>query len=69
MFLPHGVHFRTLVAPMWDDVTDEEVRVLLTCVYRLENLHDGMRCSECAACPTVSTARPGARMSLVARRP
>ena len=42
IYHPLGIHFTTHTAPMWDDITDLEGNVLLTRVYRLENLVDGI---------------------------
>jgi hypothetical protein len=42
VFRPLGVHFTTHTAPMWDDITDLEGNILLTSVFRLENLVDGI---------------------------
>lgn len=39
---PYGLHFRTHVAAMWDDITDEDGKMLLDHVFRLEDLHRGV---------------------------
>jgi len=42
IFIPIDNHFTTHTAPMWDDVTDEDGRILLTKIYRLEHLIEGV---------------------------
>ncbi len=42
IYQPHGIHFATHTAPMWDDITDSNGTVLLKKVYRLENLTEGL---------------------------
>ena len=42
IYQPLGIHFTTHTAPMWDDISDLEGNILLTKVYRLENLVDGI---------------------------
>ncbi|NNL99894.1 MAG: sulfotransferase family 2 domain-containing protein, partial [Gammaproteobacteria bacterium] len=42
IYRPLGLHFTTHTAPMWDDVPDLDGKVLLTAVFRLENLVDGI---------------------------
>jgi hypothetical protein len=39
---PHGHHFTTHTAPMWGDITDPEGKILLSQVYRLDNLIEGI---------------------------
>lgn len=39
---PHSIHFTTHTARMWEDITDLEGNVLLTKVFRLENLIGGI---------------------------
>ena len=39
---PHGLHFQTHTAAMWDDIVDEEQRSLLDLIFRLDDLHDGI---------------------------
>jgi hypothetical protein len=42
VYRPLGNHFTTHTAAMWDDITDHEGNVLLTAVFRLENLIGGI---------------------------
>jgi hypothetical protein len=42
IFRPLGLHFTTHTAPMWGDITDSNGNVLLSKVYRLENLIEGI---------------------------
>lgn len=42
IYNPAGLHFSTHTAPMFNDVTDMEGNLLLTKVYRLEHLHEGI---------------------------
>lgn len=42
IYHPLGNHFTTHTATMWDDITDFENNILLSRVYRLENLIDGI---------------------------
>ena len=42
IYNPLGNHFTTHTAPMWDDITDSNGNILLTQVYRLENLIEGI---------------------------
>lgn len=42
IYLPNSLHFTTHTAPMWDDIVDEEGRLLLKAVFRLENLTQGI---------------------------
>jgi len=42
IYHPLGNHFTTHTAPMWDDITDYDGKVLLKQVYRLENLVEGI---------------------------
>lgn len=42
IFLPLDLHFTTHTAPMWDDVTDEDGNILLSAIFRLENLAEGV---------------------------
>ncbi len=39
---PISLHFTTHTAPMWGDVADDDGNVLLTRIYRLENLNRGI---------------------------
>lgn len=39
---PKGLHFSTHTAPMYGDITDHNGNILLTKVYRLENLIEGI---------------------------
>jgi len=50
IYNPLGNHFTTHTAPMWDDIVDSDGNVLLTKVYRLENLTEGINLAfeECA---------------------
>lgn len=41
-YIPRGIKFSTHTARMWDDITDDAGRVLLTSVFRLENLTEGV---------------------------
>jgi hypothetical protein len=42
IYSPLGLHFSTHTAPMWNDITDTEGKVLLTEVFRLEDLIKGI---------------------------
>lgn len=42
VYSPRGIHFSTHTAPMWNDITDDEGNILLSSVFRLENLHYGI---------------------------
>jgi hypothetical protein len=42
IYSPLGLHFSTHTAPMWDDITDLEGNILLTEVFRLEDLIKGI---------------------------
>lgn len=42
IYSPIGQYFTTHTAPMWDDITDHTGKVLLTQIYRLENLIEGI---------------------------
>ncbi|MEQ8663421.1 MAG: sulfotransferase family 2 domain-containing protein [Gammaproteobacteria bacterium] len=42
IYRPIGIHFTTHTAPMWDDITDENGRLLLKQVFRLEKLTEGI---------------------------
>lgn len=42
IYHPLGIHFATHTAPMWDDITDLDGKVLLKAVFRLENLTEGI---------------------------
>lgn len=42
IYQPIGLHFSTHTAPMFNDITDHDGKILLTKVYRLENLHAGI---------------------------
>ena len=42
IFHPLGNHFTTHTAPMWEDVTDLDGNILLTKIFRLENLVEGI---------------------------
>ncbi|NRB70951.1 MAG: sulfotransferase family 2 domain-containing protein [Xanthomonadales bacterium] len=42
IYRPLGNHFTTHTAPMWGDITDEDGRVLLDEVYRLDRLIEGL---------------------------
>lgn len=42
IYFPLGLHFSTHTAPMWDDITDLEGNILLTEVFRLEDLIKGI---------------------------
>jgi hypothetical protein len=42
VYKPLGLRFSTHTAPMWDDITDYEGRILLKAVFRLENLVEGI---------------------------
>jgi hypothetical protein len=42
IYSPLGLHFSTHTAPMWDDITDFEGNILLTEVFRLEDLIKGI---------------------------
>lgn len=42
IYKPLGNHFTTHTAPMWDDITDTNGKVLLKQVYRLESLIEGI---------------------------
>jgi hypothetical protein len=39
---PHGLHFRTHTAAMWDDVTDEDGNILLDYIFRLDDYRPGL---------------------------
>jgi len=41
-YKPRGIKFSTHTARMWEDITDEEGQILLTRVFRLENLTAGI---------------------------
>ena len=41
--IPDGLHFVTHTAPMWGDVTDDEGRVIMKRIYRLECLEPALR--------------------------
>jgi hypothetical protein len=43
VYKPIDLHFTTHTAPMWGDVTDERGDVILTRIFRLENLEAGIR--------------------------
>ena len=43
IYQPKGLHFTTHTAPMFGDVTDEEGKLILTRVFRLENLSKGLQ--------------------------
>lgn len=57
IYHPLGNHFTTHTAPMWDDITDSNGNVLLTQVYRLENLIEGINIafSECGISKKLET--------------
>ena len=38
IYRPKNLHFTTHVAKMWDDITDEDGKVILKKIYRLENI-------------------------------
>jgi len=42
IYEPLGLHFSTHTAPMWGDVTDDQDRILIKRIYRLENLVTGL---------------------------
>ncbi len=42
VYLPHGLHFSTHTSTMFDDITDHDGNILLTEVFRLEALVDGI---------------------------
>jgi hypothetical protein len=42
IYSPLGLHFSTHTAPMWDDITDFEGNILLSKVFRLEDLIRGI---------------------------
>ena len=42
VFKPLGLHFSTHTAPMWDDITDNSGNILLSKIFRLENLVEGI---------------------------
>jgi hypothetical protein len=42
IYSPLGLHFSTHTAPMWDDITDLKGNILLTEVFRLEDLIKGI---------------------------
>jgi hypothetical protein len=42
IYSPLGLHFSTHTALMWDDITDLEGNILLTEVFRLEDLIEGI---------------------------
>lgn len=42
IFHPLGNHFTTHTAPMWEDITDLDGNILLTKIFRLENLVEGI---------------------------
>lgn len=42
IYQPLGLHFTTHTAPMWDDITDLDGNILLTEVFRLESLVEGV---------------------------
>lgn len=42
IFSPFGLHFTTHTAPMFNDVTNFEGDILLTKIYRLEDLNEGI---------------------------
>lgn len=42
IYNPAGLHFSTHTAPMFNDVTDIEGNLLLTKIYRLEHLYEGI---------------------------
>jgi hypothetical protein len=42
IYSPLGHHFSTHTAPMWDDITDLEGNILLTEVFRIEDLIKGI---------------------------
>lgn len=42
IYYPLGSHFTTHTAPMWDDISDLEGNILLTEVFRLEALTEGI---------------------------
>ena len=41
-FSPVDLHFSTHVARMWDDVTDNNDKIILSEIYRLEDLRKGL---------------------------
>lgn len=41
-YKPSGIAFSTHTAPMFNDITDDEGNVILTRIYRLEDLHKGI---------------------------
>lgn len=42
IYKPLGLHFSTHTATMWDDITDNTGNILLTKIYRVENLEKGI---------------------------
>lgn len=42
IYRPMSLHFTTHTAPMWDDITDHDGNIVLSRVYRLENLVTGI---------------------------
>ena len=42
IYKPLKLHFTTHVNPMWNDVTDEKGEILLTKIFRMENLIEGV---------------------------
>lgn len=42
IYEPLGSHFSTHIVPMWNDVTDFEGNILITKIFRLENLIEGL---------------------------
>ena len=42
IYIPRGIKFSTHTARMWEDIADDAGQVLLTSVYRLENLAEGI---------------------------
>lgn len=42
IYSPIDNHFTTHTNPMWDDVTDESGNILLTKIFRIENIKDGI---------------------------